>query len=209
MSQIVVATLNRHKLAEYRAMLGELYDEVLGLEGLGAPEPPEETGATFEENALLKVRACAGLTDAVTLADDSGLEVDALGGFPGVRSNRWAGPGRSDAERNEMLLRKMQDVPWPERTARFVCVIAAALPDGTERTFRGALEGMIAREPRGSLGFGYDPVFYVPGLGRTVGELPPEEKNRISHRARALAAARSWLVARTGPGMARRQDRRA
>lgn len=165
---------------------------------LGAyPDAPEvaETGDTFEANARIKAEAYSRYTGATVLADDSGLEVDALGGRPGVHSARYAGPGQ-DSERNiDRVLRELGDRPDGERTARFVCVMALAEGGRVRATARGACEGRIAHARRGSGGFGYDPVFLVPGTGRTFGELSPAEKDRLSHRARALAAIHPALAA--------------
>ncbi len=192
-TSLLVATANTYKLAEYATLLAHVPAQLLSLRDVALAALPEETGETFEENALLKARFCARETGLLSLSDDSGLEVDILGGEPGVRSNRWAGPNLSDADRVRLLLERLRGVPEDERSARFVCVVAVVLPDGAERTFRGTLEGRLATEPRGEGGFGYDPVLYVPELGRTVGELSPGEKNRISHRARAARAAVPWL----------------
>lgn len=156
-------------------------------------EVPEE-GETFAENALAKARAYASASGLLTLADDSGLVVDALGGAPGVRSARFAGADASDEDRFNLLLEHLRDVPPERRRARFVCAIAIAEPTGEARVVEGRVEGYVAREPRGSHGFGYDPVFFLPELGRTMAELSPEEKNRISHRARAGQAARAVLA---------------
>jgi XTP/dITP diphosphohydrolase len=190
---LLIATANAHKLREYAALLADVPARLLSLADTGIEALPEETGATFEENALLKARYCARASGLPSLADDSGLEVDALGGEPGVHSNRWAGPGRSDADRVRLLLERVRDVPEDDRGARFVCIVAVVLPDGAERTFRGVLEGRLETRPRGAGGFGYDPILYLPELGRTVAELPADEKNRISHRARAVHATIPWL----------------
>ena len=156
-----------------------------GLEG-----EPEETGATFAENALLKARHYASATGILlTLADDSGLEVDGLNGEPGVHSARYAGAGASDADRVRLLLSKLVDVPDRLRTARFVCVVALVFGGGREETFCGSREGFITREPRGRNGFGYDPVFYLPEMGKTFAQLEPEAKNGLSHRTEAAHKA--------------------
>lgn len=197
---LLVATENPHKLEEYAALLTELRARLLTPRDAGLGAMPEETGETFEENALLKARWCALGSGLPSLADDSGLEVDALGGAPGVRSNRWAGPGKTDADRVRLLLERLGDVPDDARGARFVCVVAVVLPDGSERTFRGVLEGRIARAPRGEGGFGYDPIMYVLELGRTVAELPTGEKNKLSHRGRAARLALPWLRERLAEG---------
>lgn len=156
---------------------------------------PDETADTYAGNALIKARAAAGLTGCLVLADDSGLEVDALGGAPGLRSARYGGPGLDDAGRVRLLLDALRAVPAAERTARFRCVIALVEPDGRERLVKGTVEGRIAEAPRGKGGFGYDPVFFYPPLGRTLAELSEAEKARVSHRARAVAGARELLGA--------------
>ncbi len=158
------------------------------------PDAPEvdETGSTFIENAILKARAYASFTDEATLADDSGLEVDALDGAPGVYSSRFA---PSDPERIAKLLQMMRDVPDDKRSARFRCAIAIAWPNGRLETCEDSLEGVISREPRGTNGFGYDPILYLPDLRKCVAEFPAEEKNAISHRGKALIKARSLLQA--------------
>ena len=193
--KLLIATNNPGKLEEYRHLLRDLPLEVTALaeEGIIGFEP-EETGATFEENAVLKARAFAQRSGLITLADDSGLEIDALDGAPGVRSARYGGTRRGeDVQRYRLVLRQLEGVPWPERTARFRCVVAVATPDGRVETAEGVVEGIIAFEPRGEYGFGYDPIFFIPKLGCTMAQLPPETKNRISHRARAVQAARPIL----------------
>lgn len=191
--RLLLATANRHKLEEYAALLAGLPTKLMTLVDVNLNELPEESGATFEENALIKARACAHASGLLSLADDSGIEVDALGGFPGIHSNRWAGHGKSDADRVRLLLERLETAPDPSRTARFVCVVAVVTPEGGEHTFPGYLDGELAREPRGAGGFGYDPIFYVPELQCTVAELSSQEKNRVSHRARAVQAALPWL----------------
>ncbi len=192
--RLLIATRNRGKLREYRRLLEGLPLELVTLDDVDVDLDVEETGETFEANARLKAEAYARASGLPTLADDSGLEVDALGGAPGVRSARYGAPeARSDEDRYRLLLRRLEGVPEEARTARFVCVVAFADPRaGVLRTARGTCEGRIARAPRGRHGFGYDPVFLLPD-GRTMAELSPEEKNRISHRARALEALRPWL----------------
>jgi XTP/dITP diphosphohydrolase len=187
--QLLVATGNAHKLEEYQSLLASVPVTLRSMADLRVGDLPEETGETFEENALIKARYCAETTGLPSLADDSGLKVDALGGEPGIRSNRWAGPDATDTDRVRLLLDRVRDVPTPERTARFICVIAIVGPNGTAQTFRGALEGNLAEAARGTAGFGYDPILYVPSLGRTVAELSAAEKNAISHRALATLAA--------------------
>jgi len=191
--KLLIATHNQGKKAEYAGLLRGLELELTTLDEVGIVHDVEENGATYQENALLKARAYAQISGLLTLADDSGLEVDALGGAPGVRTARYAGQGAGDRERYELLLRNMQHVPDAQRTARFRCVIALAWPGGRTEVVEGTCEGSITHEPRGSHGFGYDPVFYVPEYGCTMAELPAEVKNRISHRARAAQAARAVL----------------
>ncbi len=192
--QVVLATGNRGKVAEYAELLAPLGLEVLGLDRFPGFEMPEEDGDTFEANAAIKARAAARHTGMVALADDSGLEVDLLGGEPGIHSARYAGPGKSDLERCEFLLKKMEEAlrgrggaagATLDRAAGFVCVIAVSSPEGEVRFTRGETRGIILEELRGHGGFGYDPLFYLPDLGKTYAELRPEEKNRLSHRARA------------------------
>jgi XTP/dITP diphosphohydrolase len=193
--RLVLATLNRAKGRELAALLGDVpYDLVLLADVPGATLP-EETGATYAENALIKARAAAGATHALALGDDSGLEVDALDGAPGVYSARFGGPGLDDAGRYTLLLERLRGVPPARRTARFRCVIALIDPAGPERVVEGTVEGVIAEAPRGARGFGYDPVFFYPPLGRTFGELEAPEKHRVDHRGAAVRAARPLLTA--------------
>lgn len=192
--QVLIATNNKAKLREYRQILAGLPFALTSLDEQGIDVEVPETGETFAENAVLKAEAYARLSGLPTLADDSGLEVDALGGEPGVRSARHAGEGASDRDRIDLLLSRLRDVPWEKRTARFRCVIAIAMPEGQTRVVEGQVEGLIAFEPKGTGGFGYDPVFFLPDLGRSMAELAPEEKNRLSHRARAGEAARKVLT---------------
>lgn len=198
--KLLVATHNPGKVREYRRLLEGLPLELTWPGELGLDLRVDETGETFEENARLKALAYARASGLWTLADDSGLEVDALGGAPGVRSARYAGPEATDEDRYRLLLRRMASVPDDQRQARFRCVIAVASPGGEVWTAEGTVEGVIAREPRGSHGFGYDPVFYMPALGCTMAQLPEEEKNRISHRARAAQAIRP-VLARLAKGL--------
>jgi len=192
--KLLVATNNPGKVREYRELLAGLPLELTWLGELGLDLHVEESGETFRENAVLKATAYARASGLLTLADDSGLEVDALEGAPGVRSARYAGPGATDEDRYRLLLRQMADVPGDRRQARFRCVVAVADPQGEVWTADGTCEGVIAREPQGSHGFGYDPTFYMPELGCTMAELPEEEKNRISHRARAAQGIRAVLA---------------
>lgn len=197
MKKLLVATYNPGKVREYEELLAGL---PIPLEITFPPQEGldlqvEESGETFEENARIKACAFAQASGLLTLADDSGLEVDALGGAPGVRSARYSGPGASDADRYRKLLGELAGVPEEERAARFRCVIALARADGRVRTGEGICEGVIGWEPRGEHGFGYDPVFVVEGFGgRTMAELPPDLKNEISHRGRAARAIRPALV---------------
>jgi XTP/dITP diphosphohydrolase len=194
MKDVLLATRNPGKLREYESLLQGLPVRWRLLSDLGIDTEVEETGETFEENARLKALAYTRESGLPTLADDSGLVVDALGGAPGVRSARYAGPSASDEDRYRMLLRNLEDVPDEERDARFVCVVAVALPDGMLKTAPGTVEGRITREPRGTGGFGYDPVFWVTEMGCTMAQLDTGDKNRVSHRGRALAALRPELV---------------
>jgi len=190
MSKLLIATNNAGKVREIKAILGGLFDEVVSLKEAGYTLEVEEDGDTFEQNAVKKARAAAALTGLPALADDSGLCVDALSGAPGVWSARYASENATDADNNAKLLGAMEGVA--ARGARFVSVVALATGD-TVMTARGEVRGEILRAPRGGSGFGYDPLFYSPELGQTFGEAPAEDKNRISHRARALAALREKL----------------
>ena len=183
--KLVLASKNRHKLIEMQTILGALGLEVVLESEVGVDVDVEETGTTFEENALLKAKAVMEASGMAAIADDSGLEVDALNGAPGVYSARY-GNKNSDAERTAFLLENMRDVPAEQRTARFVSAIACALPDGRVVAARGTCEGTILFETRGDNGFGYDPVFYVPELGMTFAEADGAQKNAISHRGNAL-----------------------
>ena len=187
---MVLATHAGTKLAELRRLVEAAGVEVavLGLDDLPAYPEPAETETTFEGNALIKARAAVTATGRIALADDSGLAVDRLNGMPGVRSARWAGPGASDAANNELLLRQLDDVPDPHRTARFVCAMAMVAPDGSEVVRHGVVEGRLLTEPRGENGFGYDPLFVPTGHRLTTAELDPDAKDAISHRGRAVRA---------------------
>jgi len=203
---LLVASNNPHKIAELTALLADLPVRLLRPADLGLALAVEETGPTYAHNALAKARAGASQSGLLCLADDSGLEVMALGGRPGVHSARYGGPGRSDAERVALLLQELACTGDPDRRARFVCVLALATPDGESHLGIGTVEGLTADQPRGAHGFGYDPVFLLPDLGRTLAELPPSEKNRWSHRARAVQALRPLLrliLAGTPPASAR------
>lgn len=190
MTKLLVATANEHKLAEFRSLLGQDVD-IVSLRDVDV-QSPEESGDSFVDNASIKAKHASKATGLVAVADDSGIVVDALGGAPGVRSARFAGPEATDEENRRLLLHRLREVPPYGRTARFVCVIAVARPDGMLRTFEGLLEGSVAVHERGASGFGYDPIFEVSD-GSTVAELPPEEKNRMSHRAMALQNALPYI----------------
>jgi XTP/dITP diphosphohydrolase len=196
-NRVVLATNNAKKLAELRRLVAAEapHIEVLGLADVATYPEPAETERTFEGNALLKARACVAATGLPALADDSGLAVDVLNHMPGVRSARWAGPGASDEENNSFLLRQLADVPPTERTARFVCAMALALPDGTEHVRVGEMHGRLAVSPAGQNGFGYDPLFVADGYTMTNGELGPSTKDAISHRGRAVRAILPVLIA--------------
>lgn len=193
--RIVIATRNPHKTREIAAILGPQFATSDLTAGDDVPVVAE-TGVTFEENAILKAVAASRLFDCVVLSDDSGLEVDALGGAPGVYSARYAGEAATDAENLRKLIEEMKRVAVPDATgtARFRCVIAAATQGSLIRTFHGVIEGIITNEPRGAGGFGYDPVFIPAGYDRTFAELPASLKNFLSHRAQALEKARAFLL---------------
>ncbi len=185
--QIVLASRNKKKISELKTLLSERFPgcEVLSPDDIGIDGEIEETGETFEENALIKARACAG-HGYISVADDSGIEVDALGNRPGVYSARYAGEHGNDEKNNDKLLSELESVPDGERGARYTCVVACVFPDGRYFTVRGECRGRILRERHGTGGFGYDPLFYVEEYGRTMAEITPEEKNRISHRGKAM-----------------------
>ncbi len=183
--KVILASKNQHKLTELSAILSQLGFEIALESEYGLDIDVEETGTTFEENSFLKADAVMTASGLPVLADDSGLMVDALDGAPGVYSARY-GHKASDKERTAYLLENMKDVPEGKRGAKFVCVITCLFPDGRKIVARGECPGVIARAPHGENGFGYDPVFYLPELGMTYAELPSEQKNAISHRARAL-----------------------
>ncbi|MFQ5825781.1 MAG: RdgB/HAM1 family non-canonical purine NTP pyrophosphatase [Dehalococcoidia bacterium] len=189
MPRFLLATHNQGKVGEYRLLLGGLPFELLSLKELGIQEVAAEDGSTLEENARAKAEGYAALSQLLTLAEDSGLEVDALGGEPGVRSARYAGDNASDEELVRYLLDRLEGVPWERRTARFRCAIALAAPGRETEQFVGQCLGFIALKPQGEKGFGYDPIFYLPELGKTMAQLPLETKNQISHRARAAHQA--------------------
>lgn len=189
MVKLLLATNNQGKVREYRSLFSNLPYEVVTLAEQGITVEVEEAGSSLEENARLKATTIVAQSHLLTLADDSGLEVDALGGEPGPLSHRYAGEGASDADRVNYLLSRLKDVPREERAARFRCVIALALPDGEVEFCHGECPGIIILEPCGEQGFGYDPIFYLPQLGKTMAELSLEEKNRVSHRGQAARNA--------------------
>lgn len=184
--QIVFATGNEGKMREIRAILSDLECEILSVKEAGISVDIIEDGSTFEENALIKAKTVAEYTDAIVLADDSGLEIDCLNKEPGIYSARYMGEGTSYRVKNLNLIERLEGVPDEQRTARFVCAIAATFPDGTSDVVRGTIEGRIGYGERGEGGFGYDPIFYVPEYGKTTAELSAQEKNEISHRGKAL-----------------------
>lgn len=190
---IVLATRNRHKVSELQALLAPLGITVQS--AIDYPDMPDviEDGHTFEENAIKKALEVSRFTGLHALADDSGLSVKALDGAPGVYSARFAGEQCDDRANNEKLLHMLMDIPDGERQAHFVSVLAYATPEGDIHTFHGTCDGIILREARGNNGFGYDPLFFLPQYGMTMAELEPEEKNRISHRAKAYQKFVGWL----------------
>lgn len=189
-AKLLIATNNPGKLEEYRCLLRELSIPITSLRDEGIDFEPDETGVTFEENAVLKASAFARHSGLPTLADDSGLEIDILDGAPGVHSARYGGTQRGeDIQRYELVLHQLEGVPWDERTARFRCVVAVATRNGQVSTAEGVIEGRIAFEAEGEHGFGYDPIFFIPEFECTMAQLPSETKNRISHRAQAAQAA--------------------
>ena len=184
--KIVFATGNKYKMREIKQILGNLPVEIISMKEAGIDIDIEENGTTFEENALIKAKAVAGHCDAIVLADDSGLEIDCLGKEPGVYSARYLGRETPYPEKNAIILDRIKDVEDKDRSARFVCAIAAVLPDGRDLVVRGTMEGMIGHEIAGENGFGYDPIFFLPEYGKTSAQLSPEEKNAVSHRGKAL-----------------------
>ncbi len=191
--RILFATGNQGKMKEVREILADLGVEVISMREAGVSAEIVEDGETFEENAVIKARTIMELTGEVTLADDSGLEIDALGGEPGVYSARYMGEDTSYHIKNNNLIRRLSQVPRQQRTARFVCSIAAAFPDGEIITTDGVIEGLIGYEEAGENGFGYDPIFVVPQLGCTTAQLSDEQKNEISHRGKALRKMKEEL----------------
>lgn len=193
LDKIIFATGNKGKIKEIQMILADLGVEVLTMKEAGIVVDIEENGKTYEENALIKARAVAEYTDAIVMADDSGLEIEYLNNEPGIYSARYMGEDTSYTIKNTNLIERLNGVPDEERTARFVCAIAAVMPDGKEITTRGIIEGRIGYEEKGDNGFGYDPIFYVPRFGKTTAELSEEEKNQVSHRGNALMLMKEEL----------------
>ncbi|MCH5276016.1 MAG: XTP/dITP diphosphatase [Lachnospiraceae bacterium] len=193
--RIVFATGNAGKLREIKEILGDMELEIISMKDAGIQADIEENGSTYEENALIKARAVAACAekDDIVMADDSGLEIDYLNCEPGIYSARYLGEDTSYQIKNQNLIERLAGVPDEKRTARFVCAIAAVLPDGRELTSRGIIEGRIGYEEKGNGGFGYDPIFQVPELGKSTAELSEDEKNAVSHRGRALRAMKEEL----------------
>ena len=191
MKSIILASNNKDKVKEVKEIL-KGYD-IISMKEAGIDVDIEENGTTFEENALIKARAIMKLTGQITMADDSGLEIDYLNKAPGVYSARFMGHDTSYDIKNKALIQKLEGVKGSDRSGRFVCAIAVCFPDGREIVKRGTMEGLIAEEIKGDNGFGYDPIVYLPQYGKTSGELAPEEKNKISHRGKALALIKEEL----------------
>lgn len=193
MKKIIFATTNEGKMKEIRMLLSDLPYEILSLKDANITVDIKENGTTFEENAMIKAKTIMNLTHEIVLADDSGLEVDAMNKEPGIYSARFLGEDTSYEIKNNYILEKLKDVPEEKRTARFVCAIACAFPDGRCLTRQATIEGRIGYGIAGTNGFGYDPIFYVPEYACTTAELTPEQKNKISHRAKALNAIKMEL----------------
>lgn len=191
--RIIFATGNEGKMKEIRMILADLGVPVLSMKEAGVSADIVEDGKTFEENAAIKAETIRDLTGAIVLADDSGLEIDYLGGEPGIYSARYMGEDTSYDIKNQNLLDRLEGVPDEKRTARFVCAICAALPDGRKLTTRGTIEGIIGHGISGENGFGYDPIFWLPEYGCSTAELSPEKKNELSHRGKALRAIKEQL----------------
>lgn len=193
MDKIIFATSNQGKMREIREIMQDLGMEILSMKEAGIEADIVEDGKTFEENALIKARTIRDLTGQLVLADDSGLEVDALNKEPGIYSARYMGEDTSYDIKNANIIDRLSGLEGEKRSARFVCVIAAAFPDGTEETCRGTIEGRIGYESAGENGFGYDPIFYVPEYECTTAQLSAEQKNEISHRGKALRAMKEII----------------
>ncbi|MDD7220568.1 MAG: XTP/dITP diphosphatase [Clostridia bacterium] len=191
--KIIFATGNKDKMREIREILADMDVQVVSMKEAGIQADIVENGSTFEENAIIKAKTICEMTGEITLADDSGLEIDYLNKEPGIYSARYMGEDTSYHIKNANLIKRLEGVPDEKRTARFVCAVAAAFPDGRVETVRGTMEGRIGYEEKGENGFGYDPIFYLPEYGCTSAQLPREEKNRISHRGKALRAIKEEL----------------
>ena len=194
MKTLVFATGNQGKMREIREILGDSIPEILSMKEAGIEADIVEDGKTFEDNALIKARAVSKAGNIMAMADDSGLVVDCMDGAPGIYSARFMGEDTSYDVKNNYIIEQAMKVPFEERTARFVCAIACVMPDGREWVVRGTVEGVINDRQAGTNGFGYDPIFLLPDRGVTTAELPPEQKNEISHRGRALRAMRELLI---------------
>lgn len=193
---MIFATGNQDKIKEIRAILGDIGEEILSMKEAGIDLDIVEDGTTFEENAIIKAKAVSELTGQLALADDSGLEVDALNREPGIYSARYMGTDTPYEIKNRNIIERLKGVEGKDRSARFVCAIAAVFPDGEVITTRGTIEGVIAKEPAGTNGFGYDPIVYVPEYKMTTGQMEPDVKNKISHRGKALMAMKKILKER-------------
>lgn len=193
MKNLIIATQNKGKAKEFESLFAPLGYKVLTLHDIENAQDVEETGVTFEENAVLKAESLCGEFNTMVIADDSGLIIDALDGRPGVYSARYAGEAKSDEANMDKVLRELEGVPEDKRTARFYCALAVALPGQNTKTFSGTLEGRILTARQGDNGFGYDPIFYVPSLEKTLAQMKSEEKNAISHRANALKKLKEEL----------------
>ena len=194
MDKIVFATTNAGKIKEIKEILSDFDVEVVSMKEMNITADIEENGATFEENSLIKARAVSKLTGLPALADDSGLEVDYLNGEPGIYSARYLGRDTDYDYKNNYIIKKLKDAKDEERSARFVCVISLVLPDGREFVKKGVMEGRIGYEIKGENGFGYDPIFFLPEYGKTSAEISAEEKNKISHRGKALSAMKELIA---------------
>ena len=190
---MIFATTNQGKIKEIKEILGDINEDIVSLKEAGIEVDIVENGKTFEENAIIKAKTIMEMTGQMVLADDSGLEVDAMDKQPGIYSARFMGKDTSYEVKNRAIIDNLKGLEGDKRSARFVCAIAAALPDGEVITTRGTIEGIIADEPKGENGFGYDPIVYVPEYGMTTGEMSPELKNSISHRGKALMAMKKIL----------------
>lgn len=193
MEKIILATGNENKLREIRQIMDGCDVQIVSMKEAGVFEEIEETGTSFEENAVIKAKTIAAKTGLLTLADDSGLEIDFLDKAPGIYSSRFMGEDTPYSEKNKAILEKLSGVPDEKRTARFVCAVAAVKPDGTYETVRATMEGIIAHKIAGENGFGYDPIFFLPEYNLTSAEISPEEKNAISHRGKAFRMMRDKL----------------